>query len=166
MRIYWLAETKEINMASKENDMMVASKLTTQISHLDTISMNRYAEKLLVDGFMIPDPYGTGLKYENSTQKWPNVLFGDIYNYLINTPGIYTQESMKAYKSLDGYNFFACGHVQEVLFSEVSGDSPFCVLKSKVMPSQSVTKKPHEPWVCVHKEKGYIISAHCTCKAG
>ncbi|XP_060566368.1 uncharacterized protein LOC132725284 [Ruditapes philippinarum] len=34
------------------------------------------------------------------------------------------------------------------------------------MPSQSVTKKPHEPWVCVHKEKGYIISAHLTCKAG
>jgi hypothetical protein len=82
--------------------------------------MNRYVEKLLVDGFMIPDPY------ENSTQKWPNVLFGDIYNYLINTPGIYTEESMKSNKSLDGYYFSACGHVQKVLFSDVSGESPVC----------------------------------------
>jgi hypothetical protein len=63
MCINCLAETKQINMASKEKDMMVASKLTTKIFYIDTISMNRYVEKLLVDGFMIPDPY------ENSTQK-------------------------------------------------------------------------------------------------
>ena len=65
MRICWLAK----KMAISSN---VASKLTTEISHLESVSINRYAEKLLANGLIISDPYGTGLKFDNSAQKLPN----------------------------------------------------------------------------------------------
>ncbi|WAQ94074.1 hypothetical protein MAR_006545, partial [Mya arenaria] len=75
-------------------------------------------------------------------------------------------ESLKAYKSLDGYNHFHCGHVQQVLYHEVSKESTACLLKTKVTPSQRVNDKPHETWVCIDIKGGHVISTHCTCKAG
>ena len=36
---------------------------------------------------------------------WPDVSFADIYNCLILTPSFCTHEQLKAYKSMDGYNF-------------------------------------------------------------
>ena len=46
----------------------------------------------------IPDLYSIAddLLVDNPA-KWPNVEFGDIYVYLINTKGMYTKESLKAY---------------------------------------------------------------------
>ena len=41
-----------------------------------------------------------------------------------------------------------------------------CVLvKAKVNPSQRSPDEAHEAWV-IAKPDGYIVSAHCTCKAG
>ncbi len=37
-------------------------------------------------------------------QNWPAVEYPDVYNFLIQTPSLYTGESLKAYKSLDAYN--------------------------------------------------------------
>jgi hypothetical protein len=37
--------------------------------------------------------------------SYPDLTFGDIYLYLIDTPSIYTKESMKAYKSLEAYRY-------------------------------------------------------------
>ena len=39
-------------------------------------------------------------------------------------------------------------------------------IKGLVDPSQKSNEKPHNPWVCIDKKKGYIVSAHCTCLAG
>ncbi|WAR27539.1 hypothetical protein MAR_013243, partial [Mya arenaria] len=57
----------------------------------------------------------------------------------------WTQESLKAYKSLDGNNFIHSGHVQEVFYYEISPDSSACLLKTKVTPSQRLRDKLHEP---------------------
>ena len=54
---------------------------------------------------------------------WPNVAYGDVYNYLILTPCYCTHEQLKAYKSLDGYNSFVNGWVSDVHVSKAKEDS-------------------------------------------
>ena len=44
---------------------------------------------------------------------WPDVMYADVYNYLILTPGM-THEQLKGYKSLQGYNHFINGWVSGV----------------------------------------------------
>ena len=45
-------------------------------------------------------------KWSNSVSLWLPVEFGDIYLYLIETPGQFTREKIKAYKSLDAFNYY------------------------------------------------------------
>lgn len=48
---------------------------------------------------------------------------------------MFTHEKLRAYKSLDAYNYVVCGHVQMVLYSDIGDD--FCVLKAEVLPSMT-----------------------------
>jgi hypothetical protein len=159
MRTLWLA--KKI-MAEPNNKQQISKYFLS----LDAVAQERYRQKLTVDGVIIEDPYINSSAWEDSITKWPSVEHGNIHNYLINTPGVYTKEAMQAYKSLDGYNFFVSGHVQACLYNEVTKDSSVCVMKTKVTPSQRIRDKSHEPWAIIHKTAGYVVSAHCTCKAG
>ena len=59
------------------------------------------------DPEVVVDPY----RVENERRKddialWPPVQFGEIYTYLIDTPGQFTREKLKAYKSLDAFNYY------------------------------------------------------------
>ena len=58
----------------------------------------------------IRDPYLTiDLEQESlDWQDWPEVVYPDIFNYLINTPS-HTMQELKAYKSLEGYIQFVDG---------------------------------------------------------
>ncbi|XP_036003510.1 uncharacterized protein LOC118566198 [Fundulus heteroclitus] len=142
-------------------------EFSAYFSSLDNVSQDRYTSKLMIDGTRLPDPYSKSLKgWSESVKSWPSVPYGNIYSYLIDTPGQYTRESMKALKSLDGYNYFISGHVQTCLCNLLEKDTTVCFVKAKVSPSQRANDKPHEPWVCVNKEQGYVVAAHCTCKAG
>ena len=51
--------------------------------------------------------------------NWPDVMYADIFNYLILTPG-YSYEQLKAYKSLEGYNHFVNGWVTNIAVTELS----------------------------------------------
>ena len=94
--------------------------------------------------------------------KWPDLQFGDIYTYLINIEGCYTKENLKAYKSLEAYNYFYNGYVRTVYF-HLSGK--FGIHKAKVNPSQQAADNYHEPWVILCLKKTSVITAHCTCMA-
>jgi hypothetical protein len=53
----------------------------------------------------------------------PEVTYPDIVNYLVYTQSAYTLAELKAYKSLQGYNYFISGFVQDIghaLFSLAS----------------------------------------------
>ena len=68
--------------------------------------MKHYVEKLKMWEVEIPDPYSIADDlWVDNPAKWPNVEFSNIYIYLINTKGMYTKESLKAYKSLEAYNY-------------------------------------------------------------
>lgn len=41
----------------------------------------------------------------------PSVTYPDIFNYLVLTKSAHTLDEFKAYKSLEGYNFFISGWI-------------------------------------------------------
>ena len=93
-----------------------ASKMfSTYYYGLEEIAKQRYRQKVERAG-LVDDPYVTLEQRIQSEdwQNWPRIEYPDIYNYLIQTPSIYTGESLRAYKSLDGYNFFLNGWVSNV----------------------------------------------------
>ena len=101
---------------------------------LDYGSQKRYVEKLKMREIEIPDPYSIADDlWVDNPAKWPNVEFGDIYIYLIDTKGMFTKQSLKAYKSLEAYYFYN-GYVQIVYHYTVS--QGICVLKTRVRKLQ------------------------------
>ncbi len=73
----------------------------------------------------------------------------------IGSKGPYTKESLKAYKSLEAYNYFYNGYVRTVYHYGVSS-SKFSILKAKVNPSQKAADQNHEAWVVISKESGMV----------
>ena len=135
---------------------------------LDYASQKRYVEKLKMREVEIPDPYSIADDlWVDNPAKWPNLEFGDIYVYLINTKGMYTKESLKAYKSLEAYNYFYNGYVQTVHHYTLT--QGICVLKARVNPSQKAPDKGHLAWMVVNSGSDLeccIQGGHCTCMAG
>ena len=59
------------------------------------------------------DPYNLSASfYSDSSENWPNIEFPDIVNYLLFTSSRYTNDQLKAYKSLDSYQYFIAGWVR------------------------------------------------------
>jgi len=52
--------------------------------------------------------------------------------------GVFTRESLKAYKSLEAFTYFASGFVDVVMYNGISGRSPVCLLKAFVKAGQVV----------------------------
>ena len=160
-----------ITMSDSESCSLESNRVqestSEQIKHLDSAAFSRYKQKLSLSGFDVPDPYSLpSAAWSDSVSSWPSVDYGNIYNYFVNTPGMYTPEALQSYKSLDSYSLFHAGHVQTVLWHPVSEESPVCILRTKVTRSQSVQEKAYEAWATVHKSNGQISAAHCTCMAG
>lgn len=98
--------------------------------------------------------------------NWPDVVYADIYNYLILSPGM-SHEKLKAFKSLEGYNQFINGWVSGVVVTVVPNARPkvYLIFTSQVKHSQRLSDTPLKVWVAI-KENGEIICAHCNCMAG
>ena len=136
-------------------------------STLDYEAKKRYKEKLMLKSEQIPDPYAVSQEeWVDDVTKWPTVLYGDVYNYLIESKGRYTAKSLKAFKSLEAFNYFISGHVRTIFYYEVSRQSQNCVLMAEVNPSQKSPSDTHKGWVVIQKQDGQVITGHCTCKAG
>ena len=99
---------------------------STYYQELDEGGKARYREKLAMLG-SIDDPYLINTTRSTATmidwQHWPDVEHPDIFNYLVATPNIYTEDQLKAYKSLDAYNFFVNGWVSDVIVISLASRS-------------------------------------------
>ena len=92
-----------------------------------------YLAKLtLSTGEQLPDPFILHSNWSDDVSLLPDITYPDIYHYLIEYPSQFSKESLKAYKSLESYNFFVSGHVQNVYNHEVEKKSMFCFIKMEV----------------------------------
>ena len=82
------------------------------INTLPAAEKRRYQLKLEVlyntnDSDITTDPYQIDHdEWNDDITLWPPVEFGEIYTYLIDTPGPFTREKMKAYKSLEAFKYY------------------------------------------------------------
>ena len=69
-------------------------------------SKSRYSEKLkLVNLDLFPNQIPAD-SWKNDLTKWPALEYPHIYHYLVETPYVFTKESMKNRKSLEAHNQF------------------------------------------------------------
>ena len=68
----------------------------------------------LTNGQLLPDLYGIVENSKSDVKLMPDVSWGDMYNYLVNSPNEYIQDNLKAYKSLEAFKFFMYNHVQDI----------------------------------------------------
>ena len=111
-------------------------------SNLDCEEKIIYKEKLMLVCEYIPDLYAVpGEEWADNVTKWPTVLLGDIYNYLIESKSHYRQQSLKGFKSLEAFilSVDMSGHVKTVLFYEPTRQSKFCALMAELVKSFQVT---------------------------
>ena len=69
--------------------------------------------KLVTDDGTVLEPYSLKSDWTTDFSSFPNYTWGDIYAYLIVKEG-YDHESLKAYKSLEGFRLHWDGHVQSL----------------------------------------------------
>ena len=104
----------------------------------------------------------------DDVSNWPAVEFGQIYVFLIDSPGSYTRETMKAYSSLEAYQQFFNGWVRTCYLLEVSNTLKASEGKSdeSQAPAQALTDTPHEAWCAFDKLDATVLTVHHTCMAG
>ncbi|XP_064488342.1 uncharacterized protein LOC135400439 [Ornithodoros turicata] len=100
--------------------------------------------------------------WTDDLRLWPNTTSGDIVYYLVNSKACDLQD-VKAYKSLESYNYLQCGWVGKLLAHKINNDAVY--VQGDVRPSQAVNNKPHKAWICA-RYSGEVVTAGCTCMAG
>ena len=78
---------------------------------LSALDRARYERKLDIvyadSGLEVLDPFSIPQeKWKDDVSLWPPVEFGQLYAYLVDTPGPFTREKLKAYKSLEAFNYY------------------------------------------------------------
>ena len=85
-------------MSSEKGDTWRSSSYFNELQREDKA---KYKRKLtLTNRQLLPDPYGIVENWKSDVKLMPDVSWGDMYNYLVNSPSEYTHDNLKAYKSL------------------------------------------------------------------
>ncbi|XP_060075798.1 uncharacterized protein LOC132555467 [Ylistrum balloti] len=129
---------------------------------LDVISKARYDQKISIIGGK--DPYElTKSEWSDDVHELPAIAYPDIVNYLVNTQSAYTLDNLKAYKSLESYNYFVSGWVRDL--GSVKMDNDLRLISARVRHSQCMNDSPLHPWLMA-ENNGKVMAAHCNCMAG
>ena len=121
---------------------------------LTSPAKTRYSEKVLTCGF----------ECSEDLADYPSMEYPDIVNYLALQTSWITGQQMKAYKSMDAYNFFVSGWVNTIFTNPLAGTDKV-IVTARVNRSQRARKTPLKTWLLAEKD-GNVCMAHCNCMAG
>ena len=130
---------------------------------------NEYRAKLIINDKEMPDPLlmqDGWLNEEDGIKYWPVTLYPDIYSFLAFHPNELSSNDLSDYKTSKAYSYYATGWLLPLFFHNINGDSKYCFIKGACKPSQRLNDTPHKLWLCLSKDNGKIMRAHCTCMAG
>ena len=86
--------------------------------------------------------------WKDDPAPWPELEFPEVYDYLIDKLGVYTNETMKSKKSLEAHNQFVSGWVGVVKVMQT--EENVYLLTAKVLHLQALSDDPLQPWVAVY----------------
>ena len=98
-------------------------------------------------------------------QYWSMTLYPDIFAFLQFHPSELANRDLSDYKTSKAYSYYSQGWLLPLKLNSISGESKHCILKGACRPSQRINDVPHKLWVCIAKQSGKIMNAHCTCMA-
>ena len=76
------------------------------------------------------DPYSVSANFfAQSMAKWPEIEFPDIVNYLLFSTSNFRKEQVKAYKSLQAYQYFVAGWVRSIFVGKATPDMSILIRK-------------------------------------
>ncbi|XP_068743560.1 uncharacterized protein [Montipora capricornis] len=157
-----LVDRQTFKMAAADSSAIPSVTFSDYYADLTGPAKTRYREKVVACGF---DPYV--LKKSDCSDElasFPSVGYPDIVNYLVLQTSWITGEQMKAYKSMEAYNFFVSGWVNTILTKSVAGTDK-TVVTARVNHSQRCRETPLKTWFLAQKD-GNVCMAHCNCMAG
>ena len=147
--------------------MSESTKLSHLAEKLPHEAKLRYFEKLKLCNlpscpYIIPDYlFKRGLSQVEPLV--PDMTEFHIMIYLIFNRSKLTEEELLAWKSLEAREYLKNGWVGDVAFLQLQDGN--VIVKGKVCHSQSPSLDPLVPWT-VAKPNGFVVAAHCNCKAG
>ena len=136
------------------------------ISHLDYLDLDRYYKKLSdYNNEPVPDPFVLhDAEYIDDVSRWPEILYGNIWEYLVQAACVDTLGQMQAFRSLKAHNFYQSGFVHTIFYHPVSNSSKCCILKGKLPHGQRHSDPPVNAWILVNKGdcqiKGHTLHMH------
>ena len=115
-----LGDNQALKMAASGGVPDVNIQYSDYFVGLEGPAKSRYQEKVTVCGF---DPYALRKSdFSENIELLPKVQYPDIVNYLVLQTSWATKTQMKAYKSMDAYNFFVSGWVNTLCIRSVDAD--------------------------------------------
>ena len=112
-----LGDNQAFKMAACQRFLPDNIQFSDYFAGLDGPAKSRYKEKVIECGF---DPYALKRSdFSENIALLPNVQYPNIVNYLVLQTSWATKTQMKAYKSVEAYNFFVSGWVNTLFMRSV-----------------------------------------------
>ena len=81
-------------MSSEKSDTWRSFSYFNKLQKEDKAKYKR--ELTLTNGQSLPDPYGIAENWKSDAKLMSDVSWGDMYNYVTNSPSEYTHNNLKA----------------------------------------------------------------------
>ena len=114
------------------------------LSHLDYLDLDRYYKKLSdCNNEPVPDPFVLhDAEYIDDISKLPEILFGNIWEYLVHAVCVYVPGQMQAFKSFQAYSYYQSGFMHTIFYHSASNPSKCCILQGKEAHGQRYSDPP------------------------